>query len=428
LWLASVSTLGLVTGCAVNPVTGESQFMLMTEAGEIGLDQKHSPHQFSADYGQVQDSALNRYLNQKGKQLAAITHRPHMPYSFRCVNATYVNAYAFPGGSIATTRGILLELENEAELDALLGHEMAHVNARHTAARMSQAIMAQVLLAGATLYLKSQHEEYAGLAAGLGAVATGALLARYSRNNEREADALGMQYMTDAGMNPRGMVGLMEVLQSVYDRKPSAIERMFSSHPMSRERYQTAVQKSQSDYAYAGGFRMYRERYMDHTVSLRRQRTAIEKLQEGEKAMNREEFRQAEQSFSQALARAPSDYAGLVLMSKCQLALNRPCRAEEFATRARRVYPEEAQAHHLSGMARMDLGQYGSALERFERYHKLLPGNPNTIFLKAACLEGMGDRKRSAREYQRFINSVRAGDKADYARQRLVEWGFVEAE
>jgi hypothetical protein len=122
------------------PVTGESQFMLMTEAGEIRLDQKHSPHQFSADYGQVQDPALNRYLNQKGKQLAAVTHRPDMPYSFRCVNATYVNAYAFPGGSIATTRGILLELENEAELDALLGHEIAHVNARHTAARMSQAI------------------------------------------------------------------------------------------------------------------------------------------------------------------------------------------------------------------------------------------------------------------------------------------------
>ena len=118
-----MSAAGFIVGCAANPVTGKPQFMMVSEAQEIEIDKQHSPHQFSSDYGTLQDTSLNNYIDQTGKKLAARTHRPHMPYSFRGVNATYVNAYAFPGGSIAATRGILLALENESQLAALLGHE-----------------------------------------------------------------------------------------------------------------------------------------------------------------------------------------------------------------------------------------------------------------------------------------------------------------
>ncbi|MGD9105510.1 MAG: M48 family metalloprotease, partial [Desulfobacterales bacterium] len=127
LWISSMSAAGFMVGCAANPVTGKPQFMMVSEDQEIKIDKQNSPHQFSSDYGPLQDTALNNYINQTGKTLAARTHRPHMPYSFRGVNATYVNAYAFPGGSIAATRGILLDLENEAQLAALLGHELGHV-------------------------------------------------------------------------------------------------------------------------------------------------------------------------------------------------------------------------------------------------------------------------------------------------------------
>ena len=108
-------------GCAKNPVTGQSQLMLVSETQEITMDKQAAPHQFSADYGPVQDGAVNSYVDGVGQRLAATSHRPDMPYSFRVVNANYVNAYAFPGGSIACTRGILLDMDNEAELAALLG-------------------------------------------------------------------------------------------------------------------------------------------------------------------------------------------------------------------------------------------------------------------------------------------------------------------
>jgi len=124
LWLLSMSAAGAAVGCAANPVTGKSQLMLVSEEEEIQIDRQQSPFQFSADYGQILDKSLNDYVRGVGQSMATRTHRSHMPYSFRGVNATYVNAYAFPGGSIACTRGILLSLENEAELAGLLGHEL----------------------------------------------------------------------------------------------------------------------------------------------------------------------------------------------------------------------------------------------------------------------------------------------------------------
>ena len=125
--LVALSGAGILAGCAVNPVTGRQQLMLVSEDQEIALDRQHSPHQFSSDYGAIQDGSLNAYVDQTGKRLASKSHRSHMPYSFRVVNANYVNAYAFPGGSIACTRGIVLSLDNEAQLAALLGHELGQV-------------------------------------------------------------------------------------------------------------------------------------------------------------------------------------------------------------------------------------------------------------------------------------------------------------
>jgi beta-barrel assembly-enhancing protease len=428
LWLVSAGTAGLAagaaTGCAVNPVTGQSQLMFFSEENEIQLDQEHSPHQFSSDYGPVQDERLNAYLSQVGSRMAGQTHRPLMPYSFRCVNANHANAYVFPGGSVATTRGILLEMQNEAELAGLIGHELGHVNARHTSSRMSVGILASVIMAGATVYLATQDEKYGAIAAGLGGIAAGALLAHYSRSDERQADALGMEYMTRSEYSSDGMVGLMDVLRKMSKSKPSAIEMMFSTHPMSEERYQTAVHNANTVYSGARDLPVHRERYMDSTAELRKIKGAIEKLQEGEKSMMREEFPKAESAFDEALQKAPEDYAGLVLMAKCQLAQERPERAEFFAEQAKRIYPSEAQAHHLSGLAKIHLKQYDAAFERFNRYEQILPGNPNTVFLKGFSQEGMGHKKKAADEYHRYLQSVDSGEQAQYAYNRLLEWGF----
>ena len=260
LWLTSLSAAGVVIGCATNPVTGKSQLMLVSESQEKQIDKEHSPHQFSADYGISQDRNLNRYINRTGKNIATRSHRPDMPYSFNCVNATYINAYAFPGGSIATTRGILLTLDNEAELAALLGHELGHVNARHTAEQMSKGMLIQSVVGGVAMNGESKSSTWGKLVSTLGMMGAGALLASYSRDNEREADALGIEYMTRSNYSANGMVGLMEILKGMSKHKLNAAQLLFATHPMSDERYKTAVNAVQTKYRSAQKLPLHRER------------------------------------------------------------------------------------------------------------------------------------------------------------------------
>ncbi len=422
--LALGATAGTLSGCAVNPVTGQSQLMLMSRDQEIQIDRQRSPHQFSADYGVVQDQNLNAYISQTGKRLVDRTHRPDMPYSFQGVNAAYVNAYAFPGGSIAVTRGILVEMEDEAELAALLGHELGHVNARHTAQQMTKGVFASALLAGAGIAL-SGNEKYAPLISGLGGMGAGLLLAKYSRDNERQADDLGMEYMVNAGYSPQGMINLQDMLVNLSSRQPSALETMFSTHPMSRERLATARQTANSTYGRAMGNPVYKERYMDKTAMLRRIKPALKAMQDGEKHMAQKNYSAAEQSFGQALAQAPQDYAALVMMSKCLLAQDRPREAERYAQKAQEVYPQEAQARYFQGVA--DIGQkdYEAALHAFSSYDRLLPGNPMVTFLQGLSLEGMGRKESAASRYRQFLSQVNQGDQAQYAYARLKEWGYI---
>jgi len=426
LWLTSMSSAGLLLGCAANPVTGKSQLMLMSEEQEVNIDKQQSPHQISSDYGNVQDKALNAYIDRTGQNMAKLTHRPQMPYNFHSVNAVYINAYAFPGGTIATTRGILLSLENEAELAALLGHELGHVNARHTAERMSKSQIASTGIGLLTAVVASQDSRYAGIASSVGMFGAGALLASYSRDNERQADDLGMEYMVQAGYGTDGMIGLMDMLNSMSKHKISTTQLLFSTHPMSSERYKTSVNTASNKYPSARNLPLHRERYMDYTASLRADKPAIIAFQKGEGAMAQKKYTEAETYFNKGLKQAPKDYAGLVMMSKCQIAQEKFPEARGFAQEAKKVYPQEAQAYFIGGLTNIKTNKYEAALEDFETYEKRLPGNPNTTFFKGLSYEGMQQQKPAADRYYKFLQMVNQGPQAQHAYSRLVEWGYIK--
>ena len=423
--LASFTSVAVVAGCAINPVTGHNQFMLMGENEEIQIDKVNSPHQFSADYGLVSDRALGAYIQDVGLGLVRGTHRAQMPYNFNVVNATYVNAYAFPGGSIAITRGILAELDNEAELAALIGHELGHVNARHTAARMSKGKLLGGLLGGVSLLAGATSRnlgELTGLVGGLGA---SLLLAKYSREDERQADELGMTYMVRAGYAPQGMVGLMDVLRSMSKTQPSVIEAMFASHPMSAERYDTAVQRIQQQYAPLHNLPLSAERYKDATASLRKLKPMFTMLQEGDRAMAAQEYGIAQERYTSGLKQSPNDYAGLLMLAKCFLAQKKGKEAAGQAAKARSINPAEAQAQHVHGVASIMLQDYQTALADFTAYDQRLPGNPSMTFMKGFAHEGMQNRQGAAQEYHAYLQLVTQGDMAEHAYARLKAWGYL---
>ncbi len=416
------------TGCATNPVTGEKQLMLFTEANERDWDRLHAPHQFSADYGAFPDPALNAYVADVGSRLAALSHRPHMPYSFRVLHAVHVNAYTFPAGSIGVTRGILLAMESEAELAALLGHEIAHVACRHAASRMSQAVATQLVVGLGVMAVASKKEKYAALAAGLGALGSGLLLAKYSRDDERQADQWGHAYMVQAGQNPEGMVGLMQRLVAIHDREPNIVEVMFASHPMSRERLETAQQRVAGEYAAFQTRSQQREAYMDRTASVRAQREVILALQNALKALDAGRSGEADAFLAEARRLGPSDYTALLLSAKVLLVRDRPQDALALALAARQTPGSEAQAVHVCGMARLKQRQFDAAWQDFELYDRILPGNPEIAFWKGYTLEQMQRIQPASQEYLRYLQSGAEGEQAQYAYRRLVDWGVIKNE
>lgn len=432
LWLAGATSAtltapALLSGCATNPVTGERNLVGMSEQDEVQVDRQHAPHQYSADFGAAQDDALNRYVADVGAGMWARSHRPNMPYSARVVNANYINAYTFPGGSMAATRGILLEMQNEDELAALMGHEIGHVNARHAAQRAGQGMLAQIAVT--SVAIAAELSDYRALAPIVqigGQIGASAMLASYSRDHERQADALGLEYMTKQGYNPEGMVGLMNMLRRQSGEKPGLLETMFSSHPMSSERYDTAVRDANTKYAASKQARIRRERYMDNTARLRRMKPAIDAEQRGEAALSKKAVGEAEQHFNQALGIAPDDYTGLVLMAKTQLAQKRTQDADRYLERARAIYPTEGQALQMGGIVKLALRQPDAAFQRFDAYDKALPGNAGSLFFKGVALENMQNQRGAAQHYAAFLKAGAQGEQAQYAQQRLKQWGVIK--
>ncbi len=413
-------------GCATNPVTGRKQLMLLSEDGEIDIDRQNAPHQFSADYGASQQPGLNEYLAQICKDLAAHSHRPLRPYACRGVNATYVNAYTFPAGSMAVTRGMLLAMGSEAELAAVLGHEIGHVCSRHTGSNLTRSMLTGMVMSGVNAYVQIQHEEYANIAAGVGMVAGGAWLARYSRADERQADALGLEYMTRAGYNPSGCIALMDILRKMSKNEPGLIELMFATHPMSEERYQTAVQAVETKYRQMRSLPDHRERYLDMTAPIRAQKEAIQLMQKGDQALAAGKPARAAPQLEAALRLAPDDYTALLLLAKCRLAQDRAGEARRLAESARQVYPAEAQAWHIAGLACLAGRHYADALNNFNRYNAILPGNPLNVFFRGFALENLQRKPEAARCYMEFLQDTREGDQAQHAYRRLVEWGYLQ--
>src|SRR3989454_2267539 len=225
--LARLAALAaLAAGCAVNPATGSRQLMLVSESQEIALGRDYD-QQVAASIGIYADSGLQRYIQQFGARLAASSERPNLPWSFRVVDARVVIAYALPGGFIYDPRGILPPLTSEAELAGVGGNEIGHVPARHSASQMTKQQLAQVGLVVGSI-ASSEFGRYAGLAS----QALGVLFLKYSRDNERQADDLGLRYMRRVNYDPREMPHVFEMLARVSQAQGGGrVPEWLATHP-----------------------------------------------------------------------------------------------------------------------------------------------------------------------------------------------------
>ncbi len=205
-WAVPAFLLVALAGCAVNPATGQRQLSLMGEGTEIRLG-GDADREITEAMGLVEDPALQAYIQTLGESMAAISERPQLPWAFRVLDDPVVNAFALPGGYIYVTRGILAHFNSEAELAGVLGHEIGHVTARHGVQQVSRAQLAQIGLGvGAIL-----APELSGVL-DLASAGLGLLFLSYGRDAEREADDLGLRYMTRLGYDPAAMAETFQTL------------------------------------------------------------------------------------------------------------------------------------------------------------------------------------------------------------------------
>ncbi len=206
---AAVACLLAAAGCTVNPATGQRQLSLIGEQQEIAMG-RDADRDVSASFGIYPDDALQAYVQELGARLAAASERPDLPWTFRVVDDPLVNAFALPGGYIYVTRGILAHFNSEAELVSVLGHEIGHVTARHSVEQMSQQQLAGLGLGVAAAAIE-EFRPYAGLASqGLQL-----LFLKFSRDDERQSDDLGLRYLTRTGYDPNQMPKVFHTLDRV---------------------------------------------------------------------------------------------------------------------------------------------------------------------------------------------------------------------
>ncbi len=244
--------------CARNPVTGKRQLVLLSEAQEIEVGKASHPEILS-EFGRVDDAALQDYIQRIGSEIAGVSHRPDLPWTFTVVDTPVVNAFALPGGYIYVTREILAYMNNEAELAGVLGHEAGHVTARHGVTQVSRAQLFGLALGVGSIFSSTVRQ-----VGDLAQIGAGLLLLKYGRDAERQSDQLGVEYMYDVGYDPREMSQFFRVFERMREESGQVLPNWLSSHPAPPDRIEAtrALAEQLMEEKPRQGLRVQRDDYL----------------------------------------------------------------------------------------------------------------------------------------------------------------------
>ena len=424
---AALAALLALGGCAANPVTGEKELVLISAEEEIAMGRKHYRAAQQAGGGVYKaDPALGPYVASVGRRVAAVSDRA-LPYQFVVLNDGTPNAWALPGGKIAINRGLLVELDNEAELAAVLSHEVVHAAARHGARSVQRGLLSSLVLLGvAHASEDSRHADYAVGGAQLALQLTGQ---KYSREAERVADYHGMKYMRAAGYDTAAAVTLQKKFVALAKgRKSGWLEGLFASHPPSSERVENN-RKALAEFP-AGG-ELGRDRYRERLAYLRARRDAYEQAERARESFDANPGA-ALRDVDAAIAREPREPRFYGIKGHV---LSRMRRYRE-ATRAYDAAIERDPGYYEyflgRGLAYEALGERARARADLERGNRLLPTAVASYNLGEIALKD-GDTARAKRYFKTASEADGAiGDDAREAFVRLdigdAPWRYVDVE
>jgi len=397
--LAILSTL---SGCAVNPVTGERQLSLIPESQELSLGaEQYVPTQQTQGGKFYLDPELTVYVREVGQKMAQVSDRPDLPYEFVVLNSSVPNAWALPGGKIAINRGLLAKLDDEAQLASVLGHEIVHAAARHSVQRMQKGTLISLGMAG--IGMAMSENEWAGLIMGGAAVGAQLALAQYGQGDELESDAYGIRYMHAAGYDPQAAVELQQLFLSLSEGNESSwLNGLFASHPPSAKRVQ-ANQKLVQKIG-AGGYRGA-EIYQRRIAMIKKLQPAYEAQDNAMKLASEGDFSGALEAINKAIKIEPREAMFFALRGRIYKSQNQLKKARADFDKAVSLYPEMFQYQLHSGLNELALNNLSKARTHLERANEVVP--TSIAYLRLGDISKQQGRRDEAMGY--YSTAAEAG-------------------
>ena len=426
LLLSSLLVLSLfLAGCAVNPATGRKELALfqVSTDQEVAIGEKTFPRALQQMGGGYPDPRLDAYVNEVGRRLGRLSQRPDLPYTFRVVNDSIPNAFALPGGFIAISRGLLVHLENEAHLAAVLGHEVGHVAARHSVQGMQRGTLLNAALA--VLSGVTAEKGYGPLAEQAGELTASLLENSYSRDQERESDMLGIDYMVRSGYDPSGAVQLQEFFYRKIEggAEPSWLAGLFRTHPFSLERMLANQDYMRTNFPQAlkdPRHELRPEPFLAATAGLRKVQPAYELYEQARRLEAKNDLAAAIETYLQALEAAPDEaliHAGLGLASIKAGDLNP---ARRYLNKAVQLDGNYYQSHLGLGYVHLQKDDAAAAVRSLERSMELLPTLQGG-FLLAEGNEKLGRSQKALELYRAVAEADPRGKLGRAAAERIRE-------
>lgn len=403
----------LLTGCSVNPVTGENQLSLIGESQELAMGaEQYTPTQQTQGGQFYIDPELTLYVREVGNKLARVSDRPDLPYEFVVLNSSVPNAWALPGGKIAVNRGLLTELEDEAQLASVLGHEIVHAAARHSVQRMQQGMLISAGVAGLGFALSDN--EWAGLLMGGAAVGAQLALAQYGQGDELESDHYGMLYMKEAGYDPQAAVELQEIfLELSNGQQAGFVDGLFATHPPSAKR---VSENSKLVSEIGGGGYRGADVYKKKTATLRKVQPAYDAHDEAMKLASDGDMNAALNKINEAINLLPREAMFYSLRGRIYQEQKKNDKAQADFDKAVSMYPEMFVYRLNNGLTALQLNNLSKARENLTRANEVVPTSIAFLRLGDIAVKD-NNRKEAIAYYSKAAES--SGDIAEEARKKL---------
>jgi predicted Zn-dependent protease len=461
-------SLSLLISCAVNPVTGRKELMLINERQEIELGKSSAPSLKWEFGGEYHDPELKSYLGMIVDQLWQNSERPHLPMQFYIQNTSVPNAFALPG-YVAITRGLLSEMENEAQFAAVMGHEVGHVMARHTAQRLSRMQLQQIGLAVGSAALEGIDGSDTLLK--IGAVGSSLLLLKFDRSQEIQSDRLGARYMADLGYDPNEALSAHEVLEKSVGNylkrlgkargEDNLISNLLSTHPRASvrlgeikeminelppykvkndgkfgKRFQKTTKKLREAnkiyHIYDRAEVLYNEK--KYSEAENKLNDAIEKDNSqapfynllGLIKLHQKKYEEAARSYKKALSIDPVYHPSLYGMGLVSFLQERYKPAISRFKKSLKLFPGHAPTHFVLGKSHYMLKEYSDAIPYLKNFAGAAPGHPEIHGLLGISYDNRKEIKQAAIEYMNQLKVAPDTELGRHAKKRLKELGVLQ--